>query len=808
MGKKQFQNEIEGKFVLPENVEEEAFIRRMILLRETKAKIVFFWICVLLTGGIVFLLARWILKVKKFFYTSKAQHEDCNTLIVEGGDDTFEYVNCVENRELFLDGTSKRYKTFDYRLYTYYFDQTEHMFKPIQFLITGNRNNDIIRTLGLGIQTQEILNQRAVTYGKNSTAIPERGIMTIIVDEILSPFYIFQLFSCILWGFFEEYIIYACVIAGISISSICISLWSIKKTHKRLNAQASYNIEIKVFRYSTGGKLDTTKFENIHSIDLVPGDVIEVPVNKNMPCDIYLLSGTCIMNESMLTGESIPVIKTAAIDNDKKFDIDQDAKSVLFSGTKCLETRKDNKNDHPVVGIVFKTGFSTMKGRLVRSLMYEKPEMFKFYQDALNFIGYMGLIASVLFFYSLAVKISQDAAAGDIIIKACDIITITVPPALATCNTISQEVSCTRLQESQISTKSKTKINVAGRIDVMCFDKTGTLTDDSLDFYGVRVSDNSAKNKFQKLLRTGVHQTLNIKNGVKNAGNKFLELMGSCHSLTHVQGEINGDPLELRMFKTIGWELNEQHAKGDTHQAIALPPSFKDDKEKGQEKDGYFTNANKSQVFIIQRFDFAAKLQRMGVIVKDSAESKQRVYVKGSPEKIKEICVPSSIPDDFFELLGLYTQSGLRVIACGTRLLDKDVRGDDTGLNRDEFENNLEFLGFMIFQNKLKSATLSAIGQLHHAKIPSVMITGDHALTAVCVARDCTIIGTHQTVVLGELKTEGERKSVQFRQIEVIKSANEVSTKLDFSLDDINNAEVIPMIKIEELNNSHAQILS
>jgi cation-transporting ATPase 13A3/4/5 len=57
---------------------------------------------------------------------------------------------------------------------------------------------------------------------------------------------------------------------------------------------------------------------------LVPGDVIEIPENCNMPCDLVLISGTCIVNESMLTGESIPVIKNPLPKNKDIYDPDAD----------------------------------------------------------------------------------------------------------------------------------------------------------------------------------------------------------------------------------------------------------------------------------------------------------------------------------------------------------------------------------------------------------------------------------------------------------------------------------------------------
>jgi len=56
---------------------------------------------------------------------------------------------------------------------------------------------------------------------------------------------------------------------------------------------------------------DENNLTEINSTELVPGDVIEIPELTSMPCDLALLTGSCIVNESMLTGESIPVIKNA-----------------------------------------------------------------------------------------------------------------------------------------------------------------------------------------------------------------------------------------------------------------------------------------------------------------------------------------------------------------------------------------------------------------------------------------------------------------------------------------------------------------
>jgi cation-transporting P-type ATPase 13A2 len=74
----------------------------------------------------------------------------------------------------------------------------------------------------------------------------------------------------------------------------------------------------------------------VKSEHLVPGDVIEVPSSVKMPCDMVLLTGSTVMNESMLTGESIPVIKIQLSRSEKQFDY-EDKNHILYSGTECLQ---------------------------------------------------------------------------------------------------------------------------------------------------------------------------------------------------------------------------------------------------------------------------------------------------------------------------------------------------------------------------------------------------------------------------------------------------------------------------------------
>jgi cation-transporting ATPase 13A3/4/5 len=107
---------------------------------------------------------------------------------------------------------------------------------------------------------------------------------------------------------------------------------------------------------------------------------------------------------------------------------------------------------------------------------------------------------------------------------------------------------------------------------------------------------------------------------------------------------------------------------------------------------------------------------------------------------MKDICRTESFPADYEELLGFYTHRGFRVIACATKVMPKLNWVKVQKMSRAEAESNLDFVGFIIFENKLKDATTDVIDELGRANLRRVMCTGDNILTAISVARECNLI--------------------------------------------------------------------
>ena len=99
-----------------------------------------------------------------------------------------------------------------------------------------------------------------------------------------------------------------------------------------------------------------------------------------------------------------------------------------------------------------------------------------------------------------------------------------------------------------------------------------------------------------------------------------------------------------------------------------------------------------------------------------------------------------SVPTDYDELLSHYTHKGYRVIGCATKHVKKLSWVKAQKMKREDVESGLDFVGFIIFENKLKPTTKAVLEELLESNIGAVMVTGDNILTAISVARESTLI--------------------------------------------------------------------
>lgn len=234
-------------------------------------------------------------------------------------------------------------------------------------------------------------------YGLNEIFIPLKGVMTLLFLEVLNPFYVFQVFSVCLW-FSYSYYYYAVVIILMSIFGISMTILQTRKNQLALKQTCSSNDSATVMQLNGCSEVLDTKY-------LVPGDLLEIPKNGCiMQCDAVLLSGNCILDESLLTGECVPVTKTPIpYQKDVIFNRKEHSRHMLYSGTKIIQTRYIGTEK--VLARVINTGNITTKGGLIRSILYPPPVDYKFEQDSYKFIMLLGAIAGCGFIYTLWTKV-------------------------------------------------------------------------------------------------------------------------------------------------------------------------------------------------------------------------------------------------------------------------------------------------------------------------------------------------------------------------------------------------------------------
>jgi cation-transporting ATPase 13A2 len=432
-------------------------------------------------------------------------------------------------------------------------------------------------------------------------------------------------------------------------------------------------------------------------------------------------------------------------------------KHFLFCGTKIIRARRpqDDKDEEAVgLAMALRTGFNTTKGALVRSMLFPKPSGFKFYRDSFRYISVMGGVAMIGFIASFVNFVRLGLAPRLIIVRALDLITIVVPPALPATLTIGTNFALSRLRKKQIFCISPQRVNVGGKLDIVAFDKTGTLTEDGLDVLGIRVVQRSL-NHFSDLL-TNMSSLLPPTSNIRDpdidydANKAALYTMATCHSLRVVEGELVGDPLDLKMFEFTGWTFEEgEQNSGDGEDeeskgispSTTRPPAGLEQRLDDIEQSNSLTEA--IELGVLKSFEFVSQLRRASVVVRKFGSQGGDIYVKGAPECMKDICREESFPEDYDELLANYTHQGYRVIAVARKHIARLSWLKVQKMKRDEAESGLDFIGFIIFENKLKPSTTGVLRELEEANIRKLMCTGDNILTAISVARECSLI--HKT---------------------------------------------------------------
>jgi len=356
------------------------------------------------SGGLLALLGRWLPHRKLKITHSRCDASSADRVLVFGADGQKTVAKLQSDAEV--------PPFFDYRHVRHYLRSSDSpapaVYQTRQPIAAYHKESQ------RGLSDDEV-RARQRLFGVNLVKVPVKPHLVLLVEEVLNPFYIFQVWSVTIW-LLDEYVYYAMCVACISIVSALVSLVSTRRNLQRISAMAYHHAWVRVLRSSC--------VLTVSSDDLVPGDVVLLQPQDTVPADLILVSGSVIVDESMLTGESVPVVKTALPPpasseregQDDVFCPQRDKACAVLCGTKVVDVSPataapGQRGEDLVIGqggqecavaaIVIRTGYLTAKGSLVRSILFPKESSNDFFKDAVRFICVLAALASLGIIYQV-----------------------------------------------------------------------------------------------------------------------------------------------------------------------------------------------------------------------------------------------------------------------------------------------------------------------------------------------------------------------------------------------------------------------
>jgi calcium-translocating P-type ATPase len=554
--------------------------------------------------------------------------------------------------------------------------------------LTYNKALEQLKTSEKGLSDKES-QKRIDKYGYNELIQEDKWrTLKLFLRQFKGFFIVFLLIATAISFFIGEHID-AYIILGAVLLNIVFGFFQEYKAAKILRSLKKHIINKAHVLRNGQEKLLKTKF-------LVPGDIVFLEQGDRVPADIRLGQAQNLStDEAFLTGEAMPVNKDT--EKRKGNAILAERHNMAYQGT--LVVRGEGR------GIVVATGKETELGKISQKLSEEKEDatpLQKKINQLSKFIGYLVLISFILI---LIDGLWFDAAnIKEIFVTAVAVAVSAIPEGLIVSVTVILAIGMRELSKRKAYVKKLAAAETLGGVTVILTDKTGTLTEARMVVDSIQTADK----KNQEI----IYRALLFANSarVENPDANFADW------------RYTGSPTEVAMLK-------EALAKGN--------------KEQYFQKDKFIKDA---LLFDSER-KFQARLVKM--------KYKKFICLVGAPEKIlervsyrreeKNIKLNKKTTDKIYQEAKDFATQGLRVLGVAYKEVDDTVEK-----LQDEIMQDLIFLGFVNLKDPLRRDVKEVFQSTKKAGIKTVIVTGDHALTAKAIAKDLGFQVLQDQIISGD----------------------------------------------------------
>lgn len=488
----------------------------------------------------------------------------------------------------------------------------------------------------------------------------------------------------------------------------------------------------------------------IPSRDLVPGDILVLTAGDLVPADGRLIEVASLrVNEASLTGESTPVSKIAEPLPRQTFLGDR--KNMVYMGTSVAGGRGK--------AVVIATGMATELGKIAGLVQQEKKEDTPL-QRQLDRLGrQIGIAvlgaAGLIFFIGVVRELGQPDLGRHIellFLTAVGLAVAAIPEGLPAIVTISLALGLQRMIRRHALIRKLPAVEALGAASVICSDKTGTLTKGEMN---VRVL--FASGQEYEVRGEGFDPSGEIRVGGQRINpsvhpdlRRLLECGVLCNDAA-VKREVGrwtveGDPTEGALIvAAMRAGLDPDRIRAGMPRLAEIP--FTSERKKMSTLHAALSESDRKQILSVVEELRHRELSGRGAVL----------FVKGAPERVLAACTHHLAGGERKPLTDYDRQQYLfRNQELATRALRvlgfayREFAGEVPPLRDTELEKELTFLGLCGMMDAPRADAIEAIARCRKAGVQVVMITGDHKLTAMAVAREMGILEQGYRALTGE----------------------------------------------------------